>query len=245
MSTKSLALRWRQPEWMDQPGLDKLAHRKALDGLQRVNGLCRIRNVLWRAVCRVAQQRQLNKVRVLDLACGGGDFVIWLAHRGLREGIDFSVDGCDISQNAVAYAKEKAHAAGAENTCFFVGDALSESFAPYASKKYDIVMCSLFLHHLEEEQTVALLRRMANRACHAVIIDDLRRTRLGYGLAWIGCRLLTRSPIVHQDGPMSVQGAYTVEEARWLAEKAGLQNVKINTHWPQRFLLTWQRTLTS
>ena len=65
---------------------------------------------------------------------------------------------------------------------------------------------------------------------------------LGYGLAWIGCRLLSRSPMVHVDGPLSVQNAFTVDEARSLANKSGLQSARIVKHWPQRFLMTWQRT---
>ena len=80
------------------------------------------------------------------------------------------------------------------------------------------------------------------RSTTPIIVDDLRRTRLGYGLAWIGCRLLTKSPMVHVDGPLSVQGAFTVEEARSLAERAGLHNAQLVKHWSQRFLMTWQRT---
>ncbi len=41
-------------------------------------------------------------------------------------------------------------------------------------------------------------------------------------LAWIGCHLLSRSPIVRHDGPVSVAGAYTIPEVRELAERAGL-----------------------
>jgi len=241
MPTLNLTSRRRQPELMDQPGLDECAHRSALVGLRRVNGISRTGRVFWEELQRLVTQRRISKVRLLDLACGGGDLAIWLARQGQRSELELTVHGYDISPTAVAYAKEKSLAAGVQNAQFFECDALNGSLDQQPDEAFDIVLCTLFLHHLEEQQAVALLQGMAARARHAVIIDDLRRTRLGYGLAWIGCRLLTRSPIVHVDGPLSVQGAFTVDEARSLAGKAGLQNVSIATHWPQRFLMTWQR----
>jgi len=241
MPRLNLKSRRRQPELMDQPGLDMGKHRSALAGLQRVNSMSRTGRVFWRELQRLVHQRQLAKLRLLDLACGGGDLAIWLARQGQRSGLDVTVCGYDISPTAVAYAKEKSLAAGVGNAQFYECDALNESLEQQPGEAFDIVFSTLFLHHLEEPQATLLLQRMAAKARHAVIVDDLRRTRFGYGLAWIGCRLLTRSPIVHVDGPLSVQAAFTVDEARSLAGKAGLQNVSITTHWPQRFLLTWQR----
>jgi hypothetical protein len=105
-------------------------------------------------------------------------------------------------------------------------------------------MCSLFLHHLDEPQAVELLRRMSESARHLVLVNDLIRGRLGYALAWLGTRLLTRSRVVHVDGPLSVEGAFTRAEALELAERAGLHGATIVRRWPCRFLLTWQRDLS-
>jgi hypothetical protein len=101
-------------------------------------------------------------------------------------------------------------------------------------------MCSLFLHHLNADQAHVLLGRMKTAAKKLVLVDDLRRTRLGYWLAWLGCRILTRCHVVHIDGPMSVEGAFTTAEATDIAVKAGLKNPTMQHHWPQRFLLSWR-----
>src|SRR5438270_878835 len=100
---------------------------------------------------------------------------------------------------------------------FFQADVLRE---PLPSG-YDAVISSLFLHHLTEEQAVALLRRMG-AAGRIVLVNDLVRSRPGYLLAWLGTRLLSRSEVVHFDGQRSVEGAFTPVEARRLAEAAGL-----------------------
>ena len=147
----------------------------------------------------------------------------------------------DISGTAVATAGQQAAEAGTATVTFHQCDVLHD---PFPLPQYDVVMNSLFLHHLDEPQVVRVLQRMAAAARQRIIIDDLRRTRLGYFLAWTGCRLLSRSPIVHFDGPVSVEGAFTDAEILQLAAQAGLQSARLQRHWPQRFLLTWQPNRT-
>ena len=78
-------------------------------------------------------------------------------------------------------------------------------------------------------------------AANAVVVSDLRRTRLGLAMAHLACRGLSRSPVVHVDGPQSVRAAFTVEEFRRVADAAGLADVAIAKIWPQRFLFVWER----
>jgi thiazole synthase ThiGH ThiG subunit len=70
-------------------------------------------------------------------------------------------------------------------------------------------------------------------------VNDLVRGPVGYLLAWSACRVLSRSAVVHHDGPVSVAGAFTLAEAGRLADNAGLSGVRLTRHWPQRFLLSW------
>jgi hypothetical protein len=59
----------------------------------------------------------------------------------------------------------------------------------------------------------------------------------------VATRLLTTSYVVHNDGPLSVEAAWTMAEAQRLAEEAGLPGARISWRWPFRFLLTWRRPL--
>ena len=63
----------------------------------------------------------------------------------------------------------------------------------------------------------------------------------GWLLAHVGTRLLSRSWVVHTDGPRSVAGAFTVAELRELAAEAGLVGAEVAWRWPFRMLLTWRR----
>jgi 2-polyprenyl-3-methyl-5-hydroxy-6-metoxy-1,4-benzoquinol methylase len=232
----TLPIRCRQPELMDEPGLDAGEHMRALRGLGRVNGLSRISSVFWSPIARLARERGGEAVRVLDLAAGGGDIPIALARRAAREGLNVEISGCDLRDQAVRYAQARANAAGAA-VRFFTLDALAGALPA----GYDVLSCSLFLHHLDEANAATLLRKMAAATERLVLVDDLNRGRLGYLLAWVGCRVLTRSKVVHFDGPASVAAAFTPAEALDLAERAGLRGARVTRHWPQRFLLSWSR----
>ncbi len=82
---------------------------------------------------------------------------------------------------------------------------------------------------------------MSQLARVAFIVDDLKRSRWGWLMAKVGCHLLSRSPIVHFDGPQSVRAAYTVDEVQRLADQAGLKKCAVKLHWPERYQLIWER----
>jgi SAM-dependent methyltransferase len=224
-----------RPEVMDQPGLDPRHHRQALRGLRRINFWSGSAGILWPPLAALARAAS-RPLRLLDLATGGGDVPIRLWHRACRAGLPLVVEGCDVSPFAVEHAKRQAVRSGAE-VRFFVANALTDDLPA----GYDAVVCSLFLHHLTEDQAVVLLRRMAAAAGRLVLVSDLVRSRAGLLLARVGTRLLSLSPVVHIDGPRSVEGAFTVEETRALAERAGLHGATVARRWPCRFLLTWVR----
>jgi 2-polyprenyl-3-methyl-5-hydroxy-6-metoxy-1,4-benzoquinol methylase len=230
-----LSQRRLQPEIMDQPGLDPGQHRQALHGLRRINFWSGSAGILWRPLSVLAREVAPRPLRVLDLASGGGDVPIRLWHKARRAGLNLSLEGCDVSPVAVEFATEQARQRGA-GIRFFVADTLSDSF----SVGYDVIVNSLFLHHLREEVAVSLLRK-AGQAAPAVLVNDLRRSWTGLLAARVVTRLLSLSHVVHVDGPRSVEGAYTMEEVRHLAECAGLHGATIQPRWPYRFLLSWRR----
>jgi 2-polyprenyl-3-methyl-5-hydroxy-6-metoxy-1,4-benzoquinol methylase len=231
-----LAQRDKQAEIMDQPGLESARHQTALLGLARINQISGSDRILWRPIERLARQHPAARLRVLDIATGGGDVPVRLCQRARRAGLAIDFAGADISSTAIDCARARAQHDGADVE-FFHLDALAQSLPA----GYDILTSSLFLHHLETPQAIDLLRHMGQAAGSMVLINDLVRSRMGYLLAWVGTRVLSRSPVVHADGPLSVCAAFTIVEARKLAEQAGLHGATVGWRWPCRFLLEWRR----
>jgi 2-polyprenyl-3-methyl-5-hydroxy-6-metoxy-1,4-benzoquinol methylase len=234
MFIPDLSSRDRQPELMDQPGLSEDAHRLALRGLARINRLSFTPRRIWRPIAAEIRNRPPKEWRLLDVACGSGDIPLTLARYAASQNISLRVAGCDMSETAVAQASSRAVAAGIPAE-FFVRDVIQEALP----EGYDFITCSLFLHHLDEGDVAKLLKAVGRSAGTLGVITDLRRTQLGYAMAAVGVHLLSRSPIVHVDGPLSVRAAFTINEARALSSAAGLDGrVATRRIWPQRFLMT-------
>ena len=106
---------------------------------------------------------------------------------------------------------------------------------------FDVITNSLFLHHIDAPTVIATLAALRDRTRRLLVISDLRRSAAGYAIAWASCRLLTRSPIVHHDGPVSVRAAWTIPELTQMAEAAGLTGATVKPSFPWRMLLTWSR----
>jgi 2-polyprenyl-3-methyl-5-hydroxy-6-metoxy-1,4-benzoquinol methylase len=237
MKLPDLRDRHREGELMDAPGLDPTQHVQALQALARVNRVSGVAGRVWEDVLHMSRERGVRgegePLRLLDVACGGGDVMLDVARRARSTDVPLEVHGCDVSPVALEHARgEAAHLGLAAN--FIERDVLSEGLPG----GYDLVCSSLFHHHLSRSDAVELLRRMA-AAGDSVLVQDLLRSTLGYVLAWSGLRLLSRSKVAHMDGPLSVRAAFTLSEIRAMAVEARLAGAVIRRGWPERFILKW------
>jgi 2-polyprenyl-3-methyl-5-hydroxy-6-metoxy-1,4-benzoquinol methylase len=223
------------PEWMDDPQLDAAMHHQALTGLARLNFIGRSAEMLWPYVHRFARASNSRALRVLDIGSGAGDVVIALWKKARRQGISMEIVGLDISPTAVDVARHRAESAGARAS-FEVCDVLAETLP----SGFDVVMSSLFLHHLDDGQARQLLKQMRQSTEGLLLINDLERSRVNLWQTQLAARVLTRSPVVHVDAPRSIERAFSLAEVRSLAEAAGLRGHDIRRHWPCRFVLSWR-----
>jgi 2-polyprenyl-3-methyl-5-hydroxy-6-metoxy-1,4-benzoquinol methylase len=226
-----------EPEMMDQPGLDARRHVHALDALGRANAVSRTAAAVWPSIRDVSDGTAGTPLRVLDIACGGGHVLLSLALRAARERRHVEWLGWDMSPVAVEYARTLALRRGVQGVRFELADALRDPMPA----GIDVVLCTLFLHHLGETDAAVLLRKVREAARAAVVISDLRRTPLGAAFTWVGCRALSRSEVFRVDGMRSVAAAFTTDEARDMAAAAGLTGAHVRHVWPQRWLLTWRK----
>ena len=107
-----------------------------------------------------------------------------------------------------------------------------DAFAlPFIDAAFDVVHCSLFLHHFTDDHVVLLLAEMRRCARRAVVVQDLERNPLAYyflpSTAWI----LGWSSIILHDGPVSVEAAFHADELEQLAGRARLA-AQVQSHWP-------------
>ncbi len=220
---------------MDDPGLEAAEHEAALRELARLNRVTRIDNLIWGVIQPLARASE-RPLRMMDVATASADLPIRLSRLAVKAGLSIELHGCDISEVALETARQNTREAAAEVSLKRI-DVLAEPLP----EGFDIAHCGLLLHHFDPPQVEHILRSMA-RAASTVIVQDLRRTRLGLAMAWAVPRVLSRSRIVQIDAVRSVQGAYTLEEMREMAGRAGLAGARVRAVFPERQLLVWNRS---
>lgn len=249
----------REPELMDDPRLSEAEHVVALRALARINSLSWTAGQLATAiVARMDAAGRVNdhgrhgersnaerpnagrpdRLRVVDVACGGGDVTVALAARLRRVATARGwsapeVIGIDRSELAVERARKLAASRGVEAR-FLIAD-VTETMCPPC----DIAVSSLFLHHLDDEVATRLLSSLATTARSGIVISDLVRSRLGLALAVLGTTLLSSSRVARVDGPRSVRAARTPAEYHALCSAAGMTGATVRRTWPERVLVEW------
>ena len=159
-----------------------------------------------------------SSVRVLDLATGSGDIPRFVVDHGRKIGAAVTVHAVDQQRSTLEIARSLS--ADYPEIDFRQGDILS--FAPHET--YDVVLCSLALHHFSEPDAIALLRRCDELSARYVLVSDLRRGPLATLGVYLLTALIFREPMTQTDARRSAERAFSFGEFRSLADRAGWKN---------------------
>ena len=172
---------------------------------------------------------------ILDVGTGGGDMPLALLDHLRARGSAASCVALDRSTSALDAAAERVR--GRTDIALVRGDALS---LPYYDRTFDLVTCNLALHHFDPADAVRALAEMG-RVGRDVIVNDLRRTALGWMLACAVFPIFTSNRLTLHDGPLSVLRAYSPGELSVFARDAGWRRAAVRTHFAARMTLTGGR----
>lgn len=233
----------------------------SLGGLRRVNRLLGGTRPTVQAVLRLLERRKPLDGRVFrlcDVGTGAGDVPLALVKAARRRKIPLHVVGVELNSDLVEEARRATrHDKDITITCVDARTLLSPAARQGAGAgnpgergtgaelhqpgRFDVVTASLFLHHFPPGEAVLWMRLMAEASRLGIVINDLER----HPMAWLGIKtvgpLLSRNAVFRNDAPLSVRRAYTPEEWRSMARRAGLRRVSMERRWAWRVLLTGRR----
>ncbi len=169
---------------------------------------------------------------VHDLGCGGGDGLRELARWGHESGIALQLTGVDANASILAYARDRS--LDFPEIRFEQRDILHPSFEP---READVVTFNLCLHHFTEDQITTLLQRCRDGGVRAVIVNDLHRHWLAYGLFNLVCVVFRAPRIARLDGLLSVRKGFRRNELADLASVAGSDADGLRWRWAFRYQL--------
>jgi ubiquinone/menaquinone biosynthesis C-methylase UbiE len=156
--------------------------------------------------------------RMLDLATGFGDIPRMIVNWSRRHGVSVRIDAVDLNPATLEIAR-KASAAYPEIQ-FIRADARNFSEA----MTYDVVTCSLALHHFSELDAMKVLRRACELSHDKVLVADLERTWFTWACVQAVTTVAARDPMTRHDAKLSVKRAFSYHELGDLALEAGWRN---------------------
>lgn len=167
-------------------------------------------------------------ISVVDLGCGNGDMLRALAKVGEKLGYKFDLLGIDANQATIDYAIELSTAF--DNIRYIKMDVLTDEFADI---DYDVALCTLFLHHFEDDVAFEFVKALESKAKIGVIINDLHRHPLAYYLF----RLITlpvNNYMMKQDGMLSIRKGWRREDFEKFAHRLASKSI-IRWRWAFRY----------
>jgi SAM-dependent methyltransferase len=205
------------PELMDQP-CSREEMRECLRDLAWVNRwLMAYRPTLdWLESLNL---RGRGRVRILDVGCGYGDTLRRVEQWAKTRGIAAELVGLDLNPDIAAIAVEATPMGSGIR--WMSGDVFDHPI----DDPVDVVISSLFTHHLADADVTRFLRWMEEHATLGWFVNDLSRAPIPYHLfAWFA-RVMRLHPFVQHDGPVSIARAFRQEDWHSLCSAAGLREV--------------------
>jgi len=158
------------------------------------------------------------QMRVVDLATGSGDIPRLLVDYARRIGAQVKVDAVDQQTATLEIARRLS--ANYPEISYHAANILEWDCA----EGYEIALCSLVLHHFNNDDAVKLLRRCRELSKRFVLVSDLRRGLLLQAGVYMLTALIFREPMTRFDARLSAQRAFSFDEMRELAIRAGWKN---------------------
>jgi SAM-dependent methyltransferase len=169
---------------------------------------------------------------VVDLGCGSGDALKAIADWARLNNFSVRLTGVDMNVNAIDYLK--IHCVDYPEI-----NGVTADYQDYLDKNelIDIVHCSLFCHHLNDDELLRLFIYFRQHIKTGFVINDLHRNWLAYYSAWFFTRLLNGTELAKNDGPISVLRGFKSGELVYLLNKANIVDYSIRKEWAFRYLI--------
>ncbi len=218
-------------ELMDDFSMKGELLRDSLDKLGKINKWLGGNHVTLDGLRQLLKNQPKEKVyTIVDLGCGHGDILRLIADYGRKNNFSFNLIGIDANEDAIDYAVELSE--DYDELSFSNMDVFSEEFQ---ALDYDIVLSTLFLHHLNQGEIQQLLKKINSKATLGIVINDLHRSRMAYGLFKV-LGLVVSNPMIVQDGLTSILRAFKRQELENISKQL---NLKSQICWKWAFRYQW------
>ena len=231
MKLKDISHRARGTEIMDDFDLkgEKLA--QTLEDLDKVNKWLGGNKITINGIKRIISETSPKEpVKIVDVGCGNGTILRQIADYGRKINLNLDLIGIDANPHAIAIAEDLS-----KNYPEIKFAALNIFSTVFAEKKYDIVLCTLTLHHFHDNQIEELIRVFYQSAKLGIVINDLQRSKAAYYLFQVFCAVFIRNEIARKDGLTSILRGFRKGELEKYSSIIRAEQQDIRWKWAFRY----------
>ncbi len=218
-------------EIMDDFTLEGEILRDALDKIAKINQLLGGNQLTLRGVQELIVKLPKNaEIKIVDVGCGNGDMLRTIADFGLEHHLNFKLIGIDANNFTINHATKLSEKYS--NISYRCEDIFDK---PFSKLKYDIVLCTLTLHHFKDEEIIKLVSVFNANSSIGIVINDLQRSAVAYRLFQVLCFIFRLNSMSREDGLTSILRGFKKEELVCFSKKLNLSNFKIQWRWAFRY----------
>ncbi|MDA3962894.1 MAG: methyltransferase domain-containing protein [Planctomycetota bacterium] len=224
-------------ELMDTEPVDYPTFHACLIDLARVNRWTLAYRPTLAFLDRLVERGLLpdRPLEIVDVGSGYGDMLRQIAAWADRRGIAVSLTGVDLNQWSRKAALEATPATTAINWV------TANAFDYRPSAGIDVIISSLFTHHLTDPLLIRFLRWMEATARVGWYVNDLHRHPLPFHFFRHIARLARYHRFVQHDGPVSIARAFQRSDWYRFLAAAGVDAADTAITWWLPFRLCVER----
>ena len=191
------------------------------------------RRALRKTLLREIKTKNIREFSVLDVGCGSGELLRYVAEFARSSGRTARLTGIDLNEISASITSSVSH--NFPEISSVSGDAFK---LPFADGEFDYAISSLFFHHLTDEQIPLVLNEMSRVARRGIFVIDLHRHPMAYVLYKLFCVVFRISPLVRHDGSLSILRGFSPAELDDLLKASKLRLKKIERTAPYRIVIS-------
>ena len=204
-----------KPERIDTGDYTTEEYATFLREIRFINRYLGDARALRKSLLNEIEREDLLEFSVLDVACGSGELLRRTAQFSRKTERKAKLTGIDLQELSFSVSV-KEDAVAFPEIAYVRGDAFR---LPFDDGTFDYAISSLFFHHLTDAQIPQVLNEMTRVARRGVYVIDLHRHPAAFYLYKLFCFAFRISPLVAQDGALSVLRGFRPEELRCLANE--------------------------
>ena len=220
-----------ESELLDAPYIPKKMLIRNLHELDFINRVLGGHTITLEGIKKIVTEKD-KLYHIVDLGCGSGGTMKCIAGWARAKGYQVKLTGVDKNADVINYLNDN---------CKDYPE-ISGVVSDYhdflkTTHTIDIIHCSLFCHHLKDDELVELFTYLSLFTKTGYVINDLQRNRLAYYGVQVITYLLHGSALSKNDGPVSILRAFKLAELNKLLQKAQAKNFCIKRKWAFRYLI--------